>query len=212
MLVSWIINHLYAANHLLLNNIIKQECIPVGCVPPAHWSYLCISLYPMHIPPKQPHTPPRSNHACSLGATTHIPREQPHTPWEQLCTPCPLEQPHTPPGATMHAPQEQPCIPPPRSNLAPPGATMNTPPVNRMTNRCKNITLPQTSFAGGNNEYDYGQEDAMTVSTSDGQIAIDALGVFQLVSRGLSCILQLNYRWNAGMSPLTQSSLRTADK
>ena len=26
------------------------------------------------------------------------------------------------------------------------------PPVNRMTNRCKNITLPQTSFAGGNND------------------------------------------------------------
>ena len=25
------------------------------------------------------------------------------------------------------------------------------PPVNRMTNRCKNISLPQTSFAGGNN-------------------------------------------------------------
>ena len=25
----------------------------------------------------------------------------------------------------------------------------DTPPVNRMTNRCKNITLPQTSFAGG---------------------------------------------------------------
>ena len=25
------------------------------------------------------------------------------------------------------------------------------PPMNRMTNRCKNITLPQTSFAGGNN-------------------------------------------------------------
>ena len=24
-------------------------------------------------------------------------------------------------------------------------------PVNRMTNRCKNITLPQTSFAGGKN-------------------------------------------------------------
>ena len=24
------------------------------------------------------------------------------------------------------------------------------PPVNRMTNRCKNMTLPQTSFAGGN--------------------------------------------------------------
>ena len=26
------------------------------------------------------------------------------------------------------------------------------PPVNRMTNRCKNITLPQTSFAGGKNK------------------------------------------------------------
>ena len=25
------------------------------------------------------------------------------------------------------------------------------PPVNRMSDRCKNITLPQTSFAGGNN-------------------------------------------------------------
>ena len=26
------------------------------------------------------------------------------------------------------------------------------PPVNRMIDRCKNITLPQTSFAGGNKE------------------------------------------------------------
>ena len=26
------------------------------------------------------------------------------------------------------------------------------PPVNRMTDRCKNITLPQTSFAGGKNQ------------------------------------------------------------
>ena len=32
--------------------------------------------------------------------------------------------------------------------VPPPGGL---PPVNRMTNRCKNITLPQTSFAGGNN-------------------------------------------------------------
>ena len=28
-------------------------------------------------------------------------------------------------------------------------ALQQTPPMNRMTNRCKNITLPQTSFAGG---------------------------------------------------------------
>ena len=33
-----------------------------------------------------------------------------------------------------------------------PGGTPRTrhPPVNRMTDRCKNITLPQNSFAGGN--------------------------------------------------------------
>ena len=29
------------------------------------------------------------------------------------------------------------------------------PPVNRMTDRCKNITLPQTSFAGGKNVLAY---------------------------------------------------------
>ena len=52
----------------------------------------------------------------------------------------------------------------------------------------------------------------MSGSTSDGQIAIDALGVFELVSYGMSCSLQLNYQWNGGMSPLAQSSLRTADK
>ena len=30
------------------------------------------------------------------------------------------------------------------------GVSGTPPPVNRMTNRCKNITLPQTSFVGGN--------------------------------------------------------------
>ena len=34
------------------------------------------------------------------------------------------------------------------------GVCPGVPPVNRMTDRCKNITLPQTSFAGGNNESD----------------------------------------------------------
>ena len=82
----------------------QQECIPVGCVPPAHWPYLVIS----HACPPQPHTPP---------ATMHTP------PW--------------------------PCMPP--YNHACPPTTTHAPPVNRMTNRCKNITLPQTSFAGGKN-------------------------------------------------------------
>ena len=83
----------------------------------------------MHAPQEQPHMPPQ---------------EQPRMPPpQQPCTP-PQEQPRTPPRsnhthtptATMHAP---------------PGATTHAPPVNRMTNWCKNITLPQTSFAGGKN-------------------------------------------------------------
>ena len=90
----------------------------------------------MHAPP-----PPR--------ATMHSPQEQPHTP--------PPEQPRMPPwsnhahylGATMHAPLEQPHTPPRSNHTCPPGSNHVHPPVNRMTNRCKNITLPQTSFAGG---------------------------------------------------------------
>ena len=41
--------------------------------------------------------------------------------------------PGTPPEQAPHPPEQA------------------APPVNRMTNRCKNITLPQTSFAGGKN-------------------------------------------------------------
>ena len=104
----------------------------------------------MHAPSPQPCMPPG----------------QPHTP-RQPCMP-PATTHHTHPPATMHAaPQAtthapwQPCTPPlhphmPPSNHTPPGnhacppSNHTCPPVNRMTNRCENITLPQTSFAGGN--------------------------------------------------------------
>ena len=67
-----------------------------------------------HAPPTQNnHTHPQSNHACPLGATKHAPPKQPHMP------PCS--------NHACHPPTEQPHMPP----------------VNRMTNRCKNITLPQ---------------------------------------------------------------------
>ena len=33
------------------------------------------------------------------------------------------------------------------------GTCPGTPPVNRITDTCKNITLPQTSFAGGNKSH-----------------------------------------------------------
>ena len=92
------------------------------------------------------------------------PLEQPRMPPEQACRP-PPEQP-------CMSPPEQACMPPQSNNAHPPGATTPPgsnhacplsnhahpppgsnhahPPVNRMTNWCKNITLPQTSFAGGN--------------------------------------------------------------
>ena len=78
----------------------KQECIPVGCVPPAHWSYLCISSYPMHAPPGSNHAcPPGSNHTCPPGSNHAPPRAT------------------TPPlGATTHPPSNHTC--PPGSNHA----------------------------------------------------------------------------------------------
>ena len=69
-----------------INNLGQQECIPVGCVPPAALAIWGVS-------------------------TRHPPRTR---------------------------------LPLPRSRH---------PPVNRMTDRCKNITLPQTSFAGGKNSF-----------------------------------------------------------
>ena len=47
------------------------------------------------------------------------------------------------------SPQGTPRADTPPWTRHPPGPGI--PPVNRMTDRCKNITLPQTSFAGGNN-------------------------------------------------------------
>ena len=130
-------------NFIIKNNP-KQECIPVGCVPPAHWPYLVVSYAcppwnnhawapwkTMH-PPKKPCTPP-SNHTC--------PPEQPRMPLSNHTYP--PEQPCTP-RATTHAPPEQPCMPP-QSNHAhpsppreqpctPPRATMHAPQSNHACN------------------------------------------------------------------------------
>ena len=115
--------------------------------------YLIVSHAPS--PQEQPCMPPGSNHARPPGATTHTPQATMHTP-PQATThaplsnhPCPLppEQPCTPPWATTQTPSRATThAPPPQSNHA-------CPPVNRMTNWCKNITLPQTSFVGGKNSY-----------------------------------------------------------
>ena len=54
----------------------------------------------------------------------------------------------------MHIPPEQPHMPS--------GSTC--PPVNRMTNWCKNITLPQTSFVGGKNTHTQVQHYAFSAN------------------------------------------------
>ena len=124
----WII--FYGHNPMLSMKILKllgkQECISVGFVPPAHWPFLVVfytrpsaTMHPLATThtPQQPRMPP---------STTHAP-QQPHMPPSNHT--CPLatthapQQPHMPP-ATMHAP----------SNHA-------HPPVNRITDRCKNITF-----------------------------------------------------------------------
>ena len=83
-------------------------------------------------------------------ATTHAPR-QPHTtsnhahPWQAHMPPghhaCPPATAHPP---TMHAPPQLRTPPLPRQPRMPPLST------EFLTHAYENITLPQTSFAGGN--------------------------------------------------------------
>ena len=107
----------------LRKNNSLQECIPVGCVPPA-----VIAVFPAKYAPCHAHIP-----------ATHAP-----------CHAFPL--PHMPP---MHTPLHHhtcplPCMPPP-CHISPHHACplphmtpdMHAPLMNRMTDRCKNITLPQ---------------------------------------------------------------------
>ena len=99
----------WAVRILLECFLVKQECIPVGCVPHAHWLYLIVSA--MHTPATHaPHPACPPCHACPL----------PRTP-----------PPRTPPPAMLRTPPPT-THPLPRS---PP------PPVNRMTDRFKNITF-----------------------------------------------------------------------
>ena len=134
------------------------------CMPPPH----------NHTPPGNHARPSRQPH-MTPGNHTHPPAtmQTPRQPWMPPTITHAPWQPHNPrqpcmppttmhPLATMHTPQ-QPHMPP--HNHSPPKNHTHThnhacfpgnnaqpwpctcPPVNRMTNRCKNITLPQTSFA-----------------------------------------------------------------
>ena len=105
----------------------KQECIPVGCVPPTSCPYLPACTAPGGVPARGVYLVPGG------------------------CT-CPGGVPG-PGGCTCLG-----GIPGlggvylPAGVYLPGGHLPRYPPVKRMADRCKNITLPQTSFAGGNKE------------------------------------------------------------
>ena len=102
----------------------KQDCIPVGCVPPAHWPYLPACCVPGGA---------WSRGVPGLGGA-----------WSRGC----LVR-----GVCL---VRGGCVPGPGGWY--PSMHWGRPPVNRITNRCKNITLPQTSFADGKNTIQFGTE------------------------------------------------------
>ena len=132
--VAWVnaIFHLMYVHHFSEPrqklNFNKQECISVGCVPPEAVAIRGVSTrHPL--PPRREEAPPGRKHPPPGGST---PSGGSTPPGEST----PPRRKH-PPGGSTH-PKEAPT-------------QEDAPPVNKMTNRCKNITLPQTSFAGGNN-------------------------------------------------------------
>ena len=129
----------------------QQPCMPPGnyaCPPGNH----ACPLSTMHAP-WQPHSPPTTTHTpqqpCMPPATMHA-------PWQPCMPPvnhaCPLATTHPP--TTTHVPHNHAC--PPATMHAPlatthtPGSCMPPCGQNSWHTLLKIITLPQTSFAGGN--------------------------------------------------------------
>ena len=69
------------------------------------------------------------------------------------------------------------------------------PPVNRMTNRCKNITLPQTSFAGGNKNWTIFLCNSLTLSLLHAQVGVRVSGWTSISTVSFSVFSQLNQRF-----------------
>ena len=129
---------------------LKQECIPVGCVPPAAVAVgrEVSTRHPQDHAPLWDHAPPGTMHPhppdqappgpCTPPGTMH-PLD--HAPLLGPCT----HQDHAPPG---------PCTPRPYTPFppdhAPPRDHVPSSPCGQ-THACKHITLPQTLFGGGKN-------------------------------------------------------------
>ena len=147
-----------------LNKIIflKQECIPVGCVPSAAMAVSPATHAPCHAHPPTIHTP---HLACPLPHmppyhTFPLPCMPPAMDNPLPCMPPPchahtLPLPHIPPA--MHAPchghpsamhMPLPCMPPCHAcpfslPHMPPLPCTSPPPMDRMTDSYENITFPQ---------------------------------------------------------------------
>ena len=104
--------------------LVKQECIPVGCVQPAHWPYLIEKT--THAPLKKPHMPPLKK-PCMPPRKTTMPPWSSHAWPPRASTHAPPSNHACPPRATTHAPPEQPCMPPGSNHTHPLGATMHAP-------------------------------------------------------------------------------------
>ena len=80
---------------------LKQECVPVGCVLPAHWPYLVVSARGVCMPCMPPcHTRPLPYTPPTMHAPYHAPPIT-HTPLATHATlQCMSPLPHMPP--TMH--------------------------------------------------------------------------------------------------------------
>ena len=76
--------------------------------------------------------PPRINHECPLEKNTQAPWEKPRIP--------PAANTHPSPGSNQAPHWEKSCTPPGKT-MHTPRATMHALPVNRITDRCKNITF-----------------------------------------------------------------------
>ena len=119
--------------------IAKQECIPVGCVPPTCCPYL------------------RARTARGWGVYLVLGRVYlvagvylvpGGVPGPGGCTWSQGGVPGQSGYLVLGVYLVLGGVPGPRGCTCP-----GNPPVNRMTDRCQNITLPQTSFAGGNNNF-----------------------------------------------------------
>ena len=117
-----------------MNLLSRQECIPVGCVPPAHWPYP---------PEKTTHAPPPHPEACTPPApgSMHAPlHPEAHTPpHPEACMP--------PPEKSTHAPQPPPekvCMLPRKKHACPPRkSTHATPPWTEWQTGAKLLPCPK---------------------------------------------------------------------